>query len=1227
MTKILTKFFAVLLILSVGALCHANNMRFEHLQVESGKGIKRGKGENIGAVRAIVQDRDGFMWFGGENGLAKYDGHGFKLYTHDPDDSDSLSNQYIGDMMVDHSGVLWVATHSGLNIYDPSSDRFVHFRDAVGEGSLSGLSVNQVFEGASYKLYVATNVGLNIYSKDRSQVEIFSPNKEIYQALQDNGVVCVYQDSRGVLWVGSQGAGLIRYDESADSVQHFVSDETQPGTLSDKFINTIGEDSQGRIWVGTHGGGLNRLNEDGKTFTHYYYGEDAGQDATGRTISAIYTDHAGQLWVSVDGSGIAKFDPVTDTFSSYSRSQFDPYSISSHSVVEIFEDSNRDMWFGTFPEGVNYWNRSSSYIEAYYHSAGDGSSISHSAILDFFEDKDGDLWVGTEGGLNLFNKKEGTFTSYVKDQSNPQALNANAVLTIEEDKFGRMWLGTWAGGLHRFEKETGVFHRYMPDANDPKSLGSKYIWDLLSDSEGRLWVGSETAGLSLYDFEEDSFKRVVTVASKGGKNEVEFAWPIYEDSRGTIWLSSDREIERLRKGEEQFEAFDPFEEALGVDTRVLKIYEDSRSNLWFGTLDIGVVRFNLDTHEITHLNRDAGLPSNNIASILEDNDGYIWLTTTNGLAKIHPRTLRVTTYDEGDGLVGTNSIRDASYKDRDGHLYLGTTDGFNKFNPRALRDNMYRAPVVLTDFKVFHKSAVINGEGSPLTMHINRTRHIVLDNHQSAFSFVYSALSYRASYQNQYAYMLEGFDDNWIVSENDNSATYTNLDPGNYIFKVKGSNNDGLWNAREFDVHIKVLPPFWASGWAYLIYLVLLSLFLFLVYSIHARRRELQMEKEMNEQLVSLDNLKKEFISNTTHELKTPLNGIIGIAEAVLENTRDSDAGSSYLKSSLNSIIYSGKRLSNLVNDILDFSKLSVGSLSVELEAVDIREVSEEVLQIVMPQLEGRPITIINNIPQDLVNGRADKVRVYQILLNLMSNALKFTDSGEIELSAVVESPEILITVKDTGLGISDDKKELIFNMFQQADGSSTRSYEGIGLGLTIAHQVVKLLGGRMYVVSEEGEGAAFTFSLPIDDEVVLGQGADISTEGNTIGNMLPQRKLLIVDDDPVNRMVIRAILANQNYLVSEAEDGARALEVIQAQEEFDLLILDVMMPKMNGFELAVKIREKYSQDSLPIVFLTALDQEKDVKKGRESGGNDYLTKPVSKTVLVECVQKHLAHC
>ncbi len=1217
----------VLCLLVVAQPVRSGGLQFEHLLTDEFGDMD----DSISSVNAIAQDLQGFMWFGGENGLARYDGHQLVFYHAGPN---GLSGSYVTSLAVDKTGVLWVGSHKGLDRYDAQHNRFDHFtHDPQNPASLPYDSIYSIVVDAQNNLWIGTGQGVVALDASRQHFRQFLQGDEPH-SLSANKIRPMKLDSHNRLWIGTHGGGLNRVDKLPAAgeplrVERYPMDDHNPDAFSRSVISAIEEDSQGRIWVGTHGGGISRLNTDLTTFKKYSLAAVLANNA----IWAIKQDRSGELWIGSDKGGLSRYLPDSDSFVTETHSDIDNRSLLGDTVRALFADIDGDLWIGNFPAGVNYFNHASAAFSNFSHQQGNPASLSNKAVVSFLQDSDGDIWVGTEDGLNKFDPVNGTFKAYLKDPSNPKALQAGAVISLAEGAKGELWVGTWSGGLYRFNKRTGDFHPYFP-TGAPGAINSSDIWHILYDRQQRLWVATQIGGLNLYDRRTDSFRHYTANSEDPDAVRSNYIWNLLEDSKGRIWVATDAGLDLFNPDTGKFRHLTP--PATGGDSKnrsILELMEHSNGQIWMGTQDRGLLILDPDTETFTTIAHPEALASPWVTSLVEDDDQNVWASTYNGVWRINVRTGVVKNFSRSQGLVGNAFNRDASFKDRQGNIYVGGTEGFSRFNPHQIAANLAPRQPVLTELRVQNTPAAIP----------HNAEELALTYDQNSLALSFSAMSFRGAKKNQYQYKLVGFDGEWSSPKASNQAIYTNLSPGRYIFQVRAANSDGVWSVRPLELPLYIAPPPWRTLWAYTLYLLLGLCFVaaiaWAMYAqIRTKRLELSSEKALTLRLRRLDKMKDAFLANTSHELRTPLNGIIGLAEALTDNALlRSDPAT---LQSLQMIAVSGRRLAHLVNDILDSAKLADRQLVLAKTPVDLLACVANVLVLLKPMAEQKQLDFVSTVPAK-TTVLADENRLQQILFNLIGNAVKYSSTGSIRISAKANGEMLRIEVADRGMGIAADDLEKIFIAFNQLADSDTRSVEGSGLGLAITKQLVELHGGNIFVCSELGVGSQFSFTLPYQPglEPLTAQPTplvpDIPPTGgeppsDPVENFLPEPApallptVLVVDDDLINRMVIRRLLAQECCAVLEASSGAEALEALAQHQDIQLVLLDIMMPQMSGYETCEILRRKFTAEQLPVIFLSSKDQDDDRIRAYLAGGSDYLTKPVNKAVLLQHLQQHV---
>ncbi|MEW5957144.1 MAG: two-component regulator propeller domain-containing protein [Chloroflexota bacterium] len=1214
----------------------SGNIRFERLSIEDGL--------SQSTVFTIVQDRHGFMWFGTQDGLNKYDGYSFTVYKHDPADPATISDSFVRVIFEDRAGGLWIGTTGGLNKFDPVTETFSRFQnDPNDPHSLSHNVIRAIYQDQAGVLWIGTEGGLDRFDPAGQTFTRFQHQPGDLNSLSHNTVRAIFQSRAGTLWIATEGGGLNKFLPETGTFVAYQNDPANPHSLSHNDVSAVVEDASGKLWITTEGGGLNRFDPASETFTVFVSNPNDPTSLSDNNLRTIYLDQAGQLWIGAWGGGLNRLNLDTvrtgAAFIRYENDPANPHSLSGNQVLSVFEDRGGVMWIGTNGAGLNKFNP---VIEAFAHYTNTTSSpnrLSDSMVWSIYEDRGGVIWIGTSQGLNKLDRAAGSITYYRHDPNNPTSLSSDFVPVVIEGRDGTLWVGADEGGLNKFDRQAGTFTAYRYDPDDPAGLSDDDVWSLYEDSQGILWVGTWGGGLNRLDRDRGVFTRYQHHPDDPRSLSNDVIRAIFEDSRGSLWLGTNGGgLNKFDRAAETFTAYrhSPADPHSLSDDVVRTIYQDRAGALWIGVDGGGLNKFDPATETFSHYREKDGLPNDTIYGILEDDDGYLWLSTNNGLSKFDPATEIFKNYNASDGLQSNEFNQGAYHRGQDGELFFGGINGFNAFFPDQIRNNPHPPPVVLTAFQIFNQKVRLD---QPLA----EVGEIKLSYRDSVFSFEFAALDYTAPGKNQYAYMLEGFDQDWVQAGARRFATYTDLDGGQYVFRLKGSNNDGVWNEAPA-IHITITPPPWQTGWAYLLYIAA-GLGVVLAYGryrtasqareLARQRRELAQERRLAEQLRRIDRLKDEFLANTSHELRTPLNGIIGLAESLIDGVAGQLPGKA--TADLSMIASSGRRLASLVNDILDFSNLKHKQLELHLKPIGLRGMADVVLNLCQPLVGQKPVALVNHIPPDAPAVMADEHRVEQILLNLVGNAIKFTESGTIELSARPRPDEkfLAVTVADTGIGIAPENLARVFESFEQADGSTAREYGGTGLGLSITKQLVEMHGGAIQVSSTVGQGSRFTFTLPISPE----QPSTLSLEDMPVRltdeprlltlydtqplplvrsvSSNPSHTILVVDDEPVNQEVLANYLILQNYATVRALSGQEALSLVNNGLNPDLVLLDVMMPRMSGLEVCRQLRQTYSPLELPILILTAKNQTGDLIAGFEAGANDYLAKPFDKRELL----------
>ncbi|UYQ94864.1 response regulator [Chitinophaga horti] len=1171
-------------------------------------------------VNNILQDSKGFMWFSTMSGLNRYDGYEFKVFRHDLRDSATISDDIVTRLSEGPGGLLWVSAGSTQNLYDPRTEKFI--RNTAAELQRlhipAGIITSILKTAKGQYWFVHPNAGL--YRHNPQPGQTLAVRHKGFSTIATDTVAAITEDQRGNIWVAHHNGIVEKLHPGNGGVlqrYHFAQ-----GAAGQNF--GLMADADGDIWLYciSEGRGVYYLQTGTGKVTHYAQGRGLNTDI----VRGVAQDNKGQIWIGTDHGGVNLLHKKDQRVQYLLHNASNPKSLSQNSITSLYRDSSGIVWIGTYKKGISYYHENIEKFPLYQHQSYHTQSLPFDDVNRFVEDAKGNLWIGTNGGgLIYFDRGSGRFTQYKHDPANPSSISHNVIVSLLIDHQQRLWIGTYTGGLDRMENGRFVHYRQQP--GDANSLPNNNIWELFEDSRQRLWIGTLGGGLALYQPKENNF-----TTYRQSLAQSNYIAAIIEDRDGRLVLGTANGIAIFDPSGGRYDSLSVRNGALS-NNNVICLYEDAQRRIWAGTRE-GLNLYDPATRDIRTFRKEDGLPENTVLNILQDNQGQLWMSTTSGLTRVDTKQFRFKNYDEADGLQGKEFNENAALKTRKGELLFGGANGFNLFYPDAITATGYAPPLVFTGIEIFNRQLTagekLNGRVI-LEQAITQLPALKLKHRENVFSVSFAALNYFHPEKNRYMYKMEGFDKDWVPAGTNRKATYTNLDPGTYTFRVKAVNSDGEWQGQEQSLRITVQPPFWRSPLAFCLYALLIAGALWLARRILLDRERMRFritqERQEAQRMHELDALKIRFFTNISHEFRTPLSLILAPLEKLQKQNDDEQS-----QKQLTLIQRNARRLLNLVNQLLDFRKLEMQELKLHTAEGDMVRFVRELTQSFSDLSEKKHIRLHfeSNVSELPMPYDADKVE--KIIFNLLSNAFKFTpDNGRITVS-VQRLPEACqISVKDTGIGIPLEQQQRIFDRFFQHELPGDLLNQGSGIGLSITSEFVKLHSGTISVDSAPESGSCFTILFPLGDAhlpAVTAPQSEVMATGIPEPAPVAVRTgkkpaLLLVEDNEDFRFYLKDNL-RLYFHITEAPNGRVAWDLLQQQLP-DLIVSDVAMPGMDGLEFCRKVRRNHDTAHIPIVLLTARAAEADQVEALELGATDYITKPFNFGMLLSRLRNIIA--
>ena len=1140
------------------------------------------------------------MWFGTKYGLNRFDGHEFKSYQHQKNIPGTIGNNFIRKIFKYDAKTFWIGTDEGIYIFDLETEKFKIFNP------LGKIFINDIIRAANGDIWIASKEkGVFRYDPKSHQLINFSYSPNSKNRISSNEISKLLQDDSGHIWVGTYGKGIDVIDPNTGRIKTYKASGAS-GSLSSNVILDLFKDLSGNIWVGTMAGGLNAWNKQTNTFKVFI---KAGKNTiSDNIVRSIYQPKTGILYLATE-KGLNVYDIEKDQFTAYQNENNDPFSISDDAVYTIFKDKEGGIWSGTYFGGLNYFHEKGSDFE-YYYPSGVNNSLSGNAVSAFLETGSGNFWIGTEdGGLNYFNTTDKTFKKF-PFKTGQDSLSYHNIHALYKDNKSNIWVGMYTGGLNILDPLTGKIRRYKSDPADINTLSDNSVYSIDEDKQGRIWV-STISGLNLYNPANDGFIRI-----KGKSLEKSCIYQTFQDEDGIIWIASyDHGLIRMDKKMNLKQYSVSGKSGSISSNKVISITDDENGNLWLGTDGGGLNVFNKKTARFRVYDERHGLKSDVIYGVIKDQEDLFWLSTNNGIYEFDPNGNPL--FKKRDNLQSQQYNYKSVYKSFAGKLYFGSINGFNSFYPKQVEIDNSPKSVSFTNFQLFNKDLEVGDKESPLKKTVSYSSHITLQHDQSVMSFEYAALSFIAPDKVQYAFKMEGFDKDWNDVGAQRKATYTNLPAGDYTFQVKEAGQQGSANKQISSIRITILPPFYKTAFAYLVYFgVLIALVLLLKkYALRKalKRNEIKLERLKTKSEQDFYKQKIEFFTAMAHEVRTPLSLIIAPLERLLSK-RWKDPES---KRQLMIMEENSDRLLTLVNQLLDFRRIESDIFEIHTETIElvsfVNNLKERFSSI--SYQKGLEFTVVSSLKK--LDVEADPEALLKILSNLLINAFKFT-RGHVKISindlqTVEDGGQMVsISVEDDGIGIPASQIDSIFNKFFKVstDDHHYSNLGGTGIGLALAKSLTEKHCGKLIVESEQGVKTVFTILIPFKENKnshlkIFPADDDVLNAENLDG----KQTILVVEDDPALLDFIFKSLISDGYCALKASNGADALQQLE-EHQADLVISDIMMPVMDGLELCKKVKNDLNYSHLPFILLTARTNSESEIEGLKCGADAYIAKP-----------------
>ena len=1195
---------------------------------------------NQTTISCIVKDDDGMLWLGSSgDGVFKYNSLDFKVYKKEAiNNKSTLNSSFVHSLLKDKNNNIWAGTQEGLNFYSRDLDKFnsITFNEA---NQNIKFAVHAIEEFNDSTLLVGTHQNglLKLNKNDYSFKRVNYKSNNSISSLLINSIVKTEDEK----FIVGTNQGLMTFDPYNSTLQLTKFDLNDKYETVESSIESILIDNNKTLWLGTSSKGLIKITNTDNSY------KIQNLMITNKRVLSLSLKQDGNILCGTENDGLFEISNEKNEIENYKFDKNIQDGIKSNSIWSTYTDEKNRIWLGYYNNGIDVYNENYNKFKSLRSISGYSNSLSSSSVTGIIKDDKDRLWISTtEGGIDVYDKKTSRFTNLINNKNNiANGLDKLETTSIFKDSNGNILIGTWESGFYILKKNS---RRFKNINNSNSKLKSDKVMSFAEDSNGTIWIGTFFGGLYSYNTYNNKVSHYDSSAFVEYNINTSNIRKVIVDNKDNIWIGTRAGLYRINKNEEDSFSITSFNERfktiLGENissTIVYSLFEDELKNIWIGSLDYGLFKYNYDTDEINWFNNDNGFIHESISSIAQDQNGHLWISGNKGLTKYDPYKNLFYNFNKDDGLSSNKFNYNSVFTDNE-LLYFGGLNGLNYFNPDKIQYNEELPLVYLKDLKLSNELVAIGDLKSPLQKSLSTTDKLTLSHNQSFFSIEYVGVNYTRSKNNQYAYLLEGFDEKWNYVGSKTNATFTNVPAGDYIFQVKASNNDGLWNEIPTKLNIKILPAWWQSNLAWLIYLLTLMTISYISYKVFIERirerRILKFEREEHKQLEALNSKKIQFFTNISHEFRTPLTLILNPLNDIIKG--DFSNLSLTTKNKLEIIHKNSNRLSRLINELMDFRKLQFNKMSVNASKINLIPFIEEVSSHFEGEATEKNIILSVDYSENPINVWGDPSMLEKIIFNLLSNAFKVTPTNGmvsiyinkssnkinfplIDPEKLLESIEIII--EDTGSGIKKENINKIFDRFYQVTEFDKQYYGGTGIGLEVVRNFIELHKGKIEVSSKLNIGTQFKIQLPNGNKHLEIKNITVKYNSNdnlqtkltafeNSNNKSKDKTLLIIDDNSELRSYLNNEL-DSNYNILLAENGKIGFELANKHIP-DIIITDVMMPVMDGIELCEMIKNDLRTSHIPIMMITAKGMEVDKIKGIDSGADVYLQKPFNMNVL-----------